>query len=240
MNEMKLFACLAVTLVAFCSSGITPARGQAERPSWMSGSIAKLEPELVAKYGEVAREGARRGMEQVASFWRAEDGDEASFEAFVRESFAGDEATRDVVFSRFERVLDKLDGHMHEIRTALKWQAELDLGPILPIDETFAGYEPEAHVNDDFFANKIAFVALLNFPLTTLEERLAEGNRWSRREWAEARLAERFSMRVPSQVSLEVAKITADAEAYIASYNIWMHHLLDDSGSAFFRPGCAS
>ena len=36
---------------------------------------------------------------------------------------------------------------------------------------SFAGYDPSAHVNDDFFANKLAFVVLLNFPLTTLDQR---------------------------------------------------------------------
>ena len=69
---------------------------------------------------------------------------------------------------------------------------DLDQGPLLPLDETLAGYEVSAHVLDDLFQNKLAFVALLNFPITTLEERLSQGERWTRRQWAETRLAERF------------------------------------------------
>lgn len=237
MNEMRIIACLALGLVAFCACGASPARAQAERPSWMSSAIAGLEPELAAKYGEAARAAAKRGMEQAASFWREDDGDRTVFEEFVRANFAGDAATRDAVFERFQRILDKLDGHMHEIGIELRRQADLDLGPILPIDEIFAGYSPSAHVGDDFFANKIAFVALLNFPLTTLEERLEKGPGWSRREWAEVRLAQRFSRRVPASVNLAAAKISADADAYIARYNIWMHHLLDDGGQRLFPPG---
>ena len=56
---------------------------------------------------------------------------------------------------------------------ASKWI--LDLGPVLPFDQTFAGYDPSAHVLDDFFENKMAFTVLLNFPLTTLDARLKDG-----------------------------------------------------------------
>ena len=69
-----------------------------------------------------------------------------------------------------------------------------------------------AHVSDDFFANKLAFTVLLNFPLTTLEQRLMEGEEWSRRQWAETRLASRFSKRVPAEVQLELARVGADAD----------------------------
>ena len=81
---------------------------------------------------------------------------------------------------------------MREFRT----QSDLERGPILPFDEIFAGYDPSAHFLDDSFQNRLAFVVLLNFPLTTLDERLTEGRHWSRRQWAEVRLAQRFSKRI--------------------------------------------
>jgi hypothetical protein len=204
-------------------------------PSWTAAAVKALEDELVATYGEAQRDRARRGLEQVASFWRASDGDWAAFEAFVRRHFAGDQATLDTVFARFERLLEKLDGHMLEIMLAFRWQSDLDLGPILPFDEVFAGYNPSAHVTDDLFDNKLAFVVLLNFPITTLEQRLTEGREWTRRQWAEARLADRFSKRIPAEVQLEVARSGARAGQYIAQYNIWMHHLVAD-GKRVFPP----
>ena len=91
-----------------------------------------------------------------------------------------------------------------------------------------------AHVNDDFFKNKLAFIVLLNFPITTLEQRLTEGEKWSRRQWAEAALGLTFSKRIPSEVNLAVGKASADASQYVATYNIWMHHLLDDKGKRLF------
>ena len=61
---------------------------------------------------------------------------------------------------------------MEEISREFRTQAELERGPVLPLDEIFAAYSPSAHVADDFFGNKLAFVVLLNFPLTTLAQRL--------------------------------------------------------------------
>lgn len=204
------------------------------RPSWMKDSVSKLERELIAKHGEQQRARLDRGVNQVAEFWREEDGDTGAFEEFVRTNFAGDQVTLDTMFNRYQRLLEQLEGHMHEINREFRQQQDLDLGPVLPFDEVFAGYDPSAHVLDDFFANKLAFIVLLNFPLTTLEERLSQGEDWSRRQWAEARLAQRFSKRIPAEVNLAIAQAGAEADQYVASYNIWMGHLLDDKGQRLF------
>jgi len=197
----------------------------------------KLEEELIAKYGDAQRARIQRGIRQVNDFWRASDGDAAAFDEFVRTNFAGDVQTLDAMFNRFQFLLESLDGHMAEIGRDFRWQSDLDLGTIYPFDETTAAYDPSAHVNDDFFENKLAFVVLLNFPLTTLEQRLTDGEKWSRREWAEAALGLRFSKRIPSEVNLAVSKASADASQYVATYNIWMHHLLDDKGARLFPTG---
>lgn len=194
----------------------------------------KLETELVAKYGEAQRPRVQRGLKQVAQFWRAEDGDQAAFESLVRTHFAGDQSSLDALFERMQFVLESMGGHMNEIGRDLRWQADLDLGPVLPFDEILAGYDPGAHINDDFFQNKMAFVVLLNFPITTLEQRLTEGEKWSRRQWAEAALGLTFSKRIPSDVNLANAKASADSSQYVATYNIWMHHLVDAKGQRLF------
>jgi hypothetical protein len=212
-------------------------RMENRRPSWMDGSISKMETELTAKYGEAQRPRLQRGLKQVADFWREADGDATAFEDFVGRNFAGDQAAIDTLFSRCERLFEQLDGHMNEIRMAFRTQTDLDLGPILPYDETFAGYDPSAHATDDLFKNKLAFNVLLNLPLTSLEDKLGQGSRWSRRQWAEARLAERFRRRVPSEVNLAIGEASARAEQYVAGYNIWMHHLVDDSGRRLFPAG---
>src|SRR5262249_16333325 len=177
-----------------------------------------------------------RGLHQVGEFWRSDDGDASAFEDFVRTNFAGDQATLDTTFNRFENMMEQLDGHMHEINRVFRNQMDLNAGPILPLDEVFGGYDPSARVVDDFFQNKLAFVVLLNFPLTTLDQRLKDGPSWSRRQWAEVRLAQRFDKRIPADVNLAISQAAAEAEQYISDYNIWMYHLVDDKGHRLFPP----
>jgi len=172
----------------------------------------------------------------MADFWREEDGDASLFEAFARANFAGDQASLDTIFSRLEHMLEQLGGHMHEINREFRQQLDLDLGTLIPLDEILGGYDPSAHVLDDFFQNKLAFVVLLNFPLTTLQERLKDGPSWSRRQWAEIRLAQIFSKRIPAEVNLSIAQAEAQSGQYISEYNIWMHHVLDAQGQRLFPP----
>lgn len=208
-----------------------------EKLSWMVRSQEKATGELLQKYGEIQKERIERGLKQVADFWRAEDGGAADFEAFVLRHFAGDQQNLDAMFDRYQWILEKIGGHMNEITLALRWQSDLDIGPILPFDEIFASYSPAAHINDDFFRNKLAFIVLLNFPLTTLDQRLTDGEKWTRRQWAEARLAQNFSQRVPANVNQAISEAAAVADQYIAEYNIWMHHLLDNDDKRLFPEG---
>ena len=202
----------------------------------MKDTMTRLQHDLVAQYGDTQAIRIRRGVHQVVEFWRPEDGDTAAFEAFVRSNFAGDQASLDIMFGRFQRLLEQLDGHMHEIAREFRNQQDLDLGPVRSYDEVFGGYDPSAHVLDDFFQNKLALTVLLNFPLTTLEERINLGPKWTRRQWAETRLAERFAKRIPAEVNLAVAQAASESDNYIAGYNIWMHHLVDDQGQRLFPP----
>jgi hypothetical protein len=235
-----LWALAALILVGgllVAAPTVTAAGPGGRSADWTQEAVLGLEKELAAKYGEDQRERIQEGLAQVSDFWNPNDGDRAAFEAFVRENFAGDQETLDTLFGRFEWLLEQLDGHMNEIVLAFRRQSDLDLGPILPFDEVFAAYDPSAHVLDDFFENKLAFTVLLNFPIATLEQKLTEGETWGRREWAEARLAERFSKRIPAEVQLALAKAAARADQYIAEYNIWMYHLLNDDGERLFPPG---
>jgi len=228
------FAVTCISAAAQENSLSKQGEAPAKAPQWMNSSSAKLESELVAKYGEAQHARLKRGLAQVSQFWRDEDGDAATYEDFVRTSFAGDQATLDAMFNRFEQLLEQLDGHMHEINREFRQQMDLDLGPVRPFDEAFGGYDPSAHVIDDFFNNKLAFTAILNFPLTTLDQRLKDGPTWTRRQWAEVRLAQRFDKRVPAEVNLGIAQAEAAAGQYVAEYNIWMYHLVDDKGQRLF------
>lgn len=223
-----------LVLFAFCVLSLL-AVSFARAEDSMKNSASKLETELSARYGESQRARILKGISQVAAYWRPEDGDPAAFEEFIRSNFIADQKVLDDTFARLEYVLEQFDGHMLELTRFFREPVDLDRGPILAVDNTLAGYEPSAHASDDFFENKLAFQVLLNFPLTTLEERLA-GKDWSRRQWAEARLAQRFSHRIPGNVNLEIGKTASEADRYISEYNIWMHHLIDENGKRLFPP----
>ncbi|HYQ81709.1 MAG TPA: hypothetical protein VEP68_09410, partial [Anaeromyxobacteraceae bacterium] len=79
-------------------------------------------------------------------------------------------------------------------------------------------------------------VALLNFPLTTLDERLQAGPAWTRRQWAEARLAGRFARRVPAEVNQAIARAAAAGDLYVSRYNLYPHHLVTGSWERPERP----
>jgi len=229
---MKILG-LAAILAASCA--VLPAHAQNAPAATVSQ--ASIESELIAKYGPGQAERVKVGLAQAARLWRAEDGGQAAFEDFARTQFAGDGPALDALFGRLEFALESLDGHLLEIGRDFKWYSELDLGPMLPVDELLAGYDPGAHFLDDAFKNKLAFVVLLNFPMTTLDQRLAQGAAWTSRQWAEARLVDRFVQRIPAEANLARAQASADAERYIAGYNIWMHHVVDAKGERLFPVG---
>jgi hypothetical protein len=206
------------------------------KPSWISISAEKMINELSDKYGKDQSNRIQTGIEQVSDFWRDEDGDSETFELFIRTNFAGDSEMLEAMFSRYQEHLEILNGHLDRIVLNFREQADLDCGNIYAFDEAFAAYAPGAHITSDFFKNKLAFTVLLNFPLSTLEERSTEGMSWTRRQWAETRLASKFNMRIPAEISQEISRISSESELYIANYNIWMHHLLDQEGKRIFPP----
>ncbi len=198
--------------------------------------VAAIAKALVAKVPEAARARLERGVRQVAAAWRPEDGDVRALAAFCEEWFTADLAAREVLLDRFASNFEQLDGHLVEVSRAFTAWSQLELGPQLPIDDVFAAFEPSAHLTDDLFGNKLAFIVLLNFPLVTQDELEAQGKSWTRREWAAVRLARRFATR-PSAASQQArTAASAKAEAYIAGYNLWMHHLLS-GGERLFPQG---
>src|SRR5512139_2699184 len=184
-------------------------------------ALPGIAAELVAVHGEAQRPRVERGLRQAASLWRRADGDAAAFRAFARAQFVSDPAALDRLFGRLEEALEQLDGAAMEANRALRRHADLDLGPLQPVDALLAALDASAHLGDDLFDGRVAFAALLNFRLTTLEERLREGPAWTPRQWAEARLAGRFARRVPAEVSQAIARAAAAGDLYISRYNLY-------------------
>ncbi|WP_242341121.1 MULTISPECIES: hypothetical protein [Anaeromyxobacter] len=228
----------AATVLTLMALALPPSRPAIPPPPQaLRPAAARAVKALVARHGEAERARAERGVAQAAAFWRPADGDAKAFEAFCAEHFLPAGEALDATFARLEASFEALDGHALEISRELSRYAQLDEGPMRPVDALLAAYDASAHAIDDLFEGKVAFVALLNFPLTTLDERLSAGAGWSRRAWAEARLANRFARRVPAAVNQGIARASADADLYIADYNLFMHHVLAEDGQRLFPKG---
>jgi hypothetical protein len=53
---------------------------------------------------------------------------------------------------------------------------------------------------------------------------------WSRKQWAYARMGDRFTSRVPSDIIMNASKTLTEADSYISDYNIYMGNLLNAKG----------
>ena len=176
------------------------------------------------------------GVRQAARLWTESDGTPAEFAAFCAGNFAVG-VEKDLLLDRFDDKLESLYGHFRAMGRELSRELDEDRGELKPVDKLFAAYSPSAHLSEDLFKSKLAFLVVLNFPIRTLEESLAQGQGWTRRQWAETRLAQSFAFRVPAGVLQQSADIGAKAEEYVYSYNIRMDALVDAEGRPQFRPG---
>jgi hypothetical protein len=192
---------------------------------------------LIERHGAAHAESARRGVRQVAERWWPEDGDRDAFASFCEEAYLPDEDDRAFTFSRLEERLEQIAGRLHEIRRETREPVDLDSGPIRRVDALLAAFDLSAHVVEDLFRSRVAFLALLNFPVHTLAERLRDGARYSREEWARSRLVERFAHRVPPAVLQAVTRAEMRSEVYIGGYFIRMDRVETDSGERLFEEG---
>ena len=176
----------------------------------------------------------QKGVAQAAALWRTEDGTEAEFEQFAAESYAATPEDRKVLFDKLSAAFETLYGTSNQVAVRLQAPLHLTGSELTGIDYILGAFDPYSHLSDDLFANKTAFVTILNFPFYTLEEKNTLGKNWSRLEWAYARMGDAFTTRVPAAVKARYAQVLSGCENYIASYNIMMGHLLTDDGRRLF------
>lgn len=234
---MKTWQILAGFLIFLSILGCSIQRGERKMYFISDATLRKAGNILTEMHGPKAIPRIEKGLKQVQAFWRKEDGSPEAFIEFAKTHFIADSVLLQKTLARYEKQFESIYGHMAEIGRDLLEPLHVDIGPMLPVDYLFANYAPDAHVMEDLFKTKIAFVALLNFPLYTLQERLKLGPTWTRTQWAQARLAEAFSARVPSDVIQLQTQAYVEAEDYISNYNIWMHHVLDANGQRLFPKG---
>lgn len=172
-----------------------------------------------------------RGVRQAAALWTAADGSEQEFNDLVSENLCATDSERLALFESLSRIIENCYQSADMLTVDLLKPTQLtNAGNPTTADYIMSAYSPLAHFSDDMFMNKLAFVTIMNFPHYSLDEKNTLGREWSRQEWAMARLGDVFTTRVPAAVNARLAQANADAENYIADYNIYMGNLRTEDG----------
>ncbi|MDD3568600.1 MAG: hypothetical protein PHT92_09395, partial [Bacteroidales bacterium] len=199
--------------------------------------VEQTQNELIQKFGEGQQFRIERGVSQVANLWRQADGSFHEFKTFCEERFVADEAELETLFNKLSFGFEVLNGNFLKISKDLMRPLHLDMGPVTPIDMMFGGFSASAHLSEDLYTSKIAFVTALNFPFYSLNEKTELGPTWTRQQWAYARMGDRFTSRVPAELQQNYSRISTDADAYIDDYNIYMANLRNEQGEQLFPEG---
>ena len=196
--------------------------------------ILSVSEQLIKNHGEQNRICIEKSIKQMAALWNENDGNIHDFETFCLNNFIGDTKEKEQIFERLCKQFETVYGGFNKMVVSLTEPVHvIDYTPF-PIDEMFAAWSPSAHFGDDFFANKIAFYVMLNFPFYTLEEKNNLGENWSPLEWGYARMGDIFTSRVPAEISQKMVEMESAADNYIANYNIYMGKLVDDAQKTMF------
>ncbi len=197
-------------------------------------TVEAVQSKLLDKYGEENTLRINKGVQQVANFWREEDGDSKKFEDFCLENFIADDKELNKVLKKISGKMEILYGNFHQIDVKLKEPLHLDRGPVHKIDRMFAQYSASSHLKQDFYKNKIAFYTLLNYPYYNLEKKNELSDEWSRKDWAYARMGEVYTSRVPADLLQKRSETMTKSDSYISEYNIYMGQLVDEKGNTYF------
>lgn len=200
----------------------------------MESDVKTVVDSLVLQYGDMQKERMQRGVDQVAAYWDASDGTREDFAAFCLQRFINDPTELEQTFQRISTHFEVIFGYFNKISVDLQRPLHLDIGEMLPLDETFGSYSPMVHFKDDFFRNRIAFLIALNFPYYTLEEKTMFAASWTRRDWAYARLGDVFDSRLPAEVTQLVVNAATKSDIYIADYNIYAGRLVNQDQVVLF------
>jgi hypothetical protein len=189
------------------------------------------------KHANASEELLKKGVEQTALLWRASDGSTDDFKSFCVDNYRADETAKLSLYKKLERNYEVLWGNYIKLLLELREPVDMDKAEIDNVDLTFSAFNPQAHLEEDLYKNKIAFVTVLNFPSYTLAEKQAAGDQWTDQEWGYARMGDIFTARVPSDIIQNYSKASSASDAYISSYNIHMGSVLDTEGKTRFPEG---
>jgi len=236
--KSKVLIAVAILFIFMALSGCTPTNtgspADGQTRNIQSETINKVVKLLQTQNPSVTDGRIESGVKHAAALWRNTDGTPDVFEAFCKDHFIADEQERFLIFQKISKNMESLWGYFNKLSLDLQQNMHENNGTFHAIDQMFASYSAGAHLTEDFYNNKIAFVVALNFPPVSLEEKETKGGEWSSKQWAYARLGDVFTARVPASLMQAYNKTQTEGDIYIADYNIYMGHLLNNDGKKLF------
>ena len=178
---------------------------------------------------------AEAGVNRVANRWQECDGDANEFKDFCEKQFVADAKDRTRLLDRYESALSRIGGHLYEINRHLRRWTDLRGDEMPEIDNLMAMFDPCPDLSDQFYKQKIAFVALLNFDRPDLSTMLEEGHKWSTDQWAEVRAGWAFGPRVPAEVNDRARKLEHEADMFVSEFHVPVGCMVDVNGKSWFE-----
>ncbi|MCH2134115.1 MAG: hypothetical protein MK116_10235 [Phycisphaerales bacterium] len=190
---------------------------------------------ILQHHGDDCRARAEAGVARVARFWTAADGDAQALAAFCREHFIKNPDDLDRLLDRLETALCTTTGHLHEIRRDLRRWTDLRGDDMPGTDDILATFDPAPDLSEQYFAQKLAFMALLNFDRPTLDTMLKDGEDWDAARWASVRVAKAFGPRIPKDIADHAREVGHRANKWVAEFHVPVGTLVDANGRRWFE-----
>ena len=190
---------------------------------------------LITTHGDAVRDRATAGVHRAAEVWTEADGNADAFKAFCCDYFIADEAELPTLVARLEIALEQVGGHLYEMRRTLRRWSDLRGEPFGKVDDLLATFDPAPDLSEQYWQQKLAFVARLNLERPSLATMLANGGDWTSDEWATVRVSRAFGPRIPSEVANLVRELSFKSGKFVSEFHVPVGTLVTSSGNRWFE-----
>ena len=190
--------------------------------------------ELIALHGEDCRERIEAGVARVRERWTDQDGDAEALHTFCMTRFVGEPAKLSDLIDRLETATEQVTGHLYEMHRTLRRWSDLRGERMDEIDDLLAMFDPAPDLSDQFYKQKIAFVALLNFDRPDLDTMLADGDHWTPEQWAAVRICRSFGPRIPAEVAELARELGHKSDTFVSDFHVPVGSLVTADGNRPF------
>ena len=164
MNHSHLSASLTPCLasLALCLLMISSCNTPREQ-TIPANTISALQHELCALYTDADADRMGRGIQQAAALWTEEDGTTEEFCRMVKTHYCGTDSARRALFGSVSKIIEQCYESADLLTVDLLKPTQLtNAGEPEVSDWIMSAYSPLAHFADDMFANRLAFVTIIN------------------------------------------------------------------------------